>query len=381
MKRVFRYASIIIGLGAFFAVLAHPVFAAMTFSDTAISGGGAIGITAGAPSTWDVNGTLSLNTTSNGAITTGTGLLTAAGGVTISAGKNLTISSGTGSITTSMSPGGNTASLSLNSTVSGTIGYNDNFQSINNSLVFDPTGVDYAFSNVYGTYNYINVPASNSVNFSANSLLLIPSYNYVKNQSSGNAGEYLIGSWNKAEQAGSGTMHRTYGAWNEADMTNGTGQYLTGSVNQAVLSNGTTTSVVGVEAQNVLATWSGRTASTGSVYGVRSNSAVVTSGGTASATNVYDFYSQNSAPNAMGYPTSAFSFGVVQNYYGMYIEEHTHGVNNWNLYSVGGQNYFGGNVGIGTPIPARNRRSALERAPFPGVWNSWTAPAMGPSTI
>jgi hypothetical protein len=36
----------------------------------------------------------------------------------------------------------------------------------------------------------------------------------------------------------------------------------------------------------------------------------------------------------------------------MYIEEHTHGVNNWNLYSVGGQNYFGGNVGIGTPIPA-----------------------------
>jgi len=353
MKKFICFTGIIIGLFLLFAVSVKPIFAALTFSDTAMSGNGAIGITAGAPSTWDVNGTLSLNTTSNGAITTGTGLLTAGGGVTISSGKNLTISSGTGTITTGLSSGGNTASFALNSTISGDI-QTTNFQSINNSLIFNPSSINAGFSTsyVYDTYNYIDVPSSNSLNFASNSLRLVPSYNYVKDESSGSAGEYLIGSWNTAEQAGSGVMHRTYGSWNIGKMSNGTGQYVAGSTNQGELLKGSITSVVGVDAQAFLAGVDGDSASSGNVYGVRSNNFVATGfGGSASATNVYDFYAQNSYPNAGGYPPP-YSAGTITNYYGVYIEPHTAGVNNWNLYSAGGQNYFGGNVGIGAATPA-----------------------------
>jgi len=263
----------------------------------------------------------------------------------ISPAKTLDIT-GTQGITTALSPGGNTASLTLNSTVGGTI-RNNNFQSINNSLVFDPTGVSNPYSNVYGTYNYINVPATNSAVFPTNTIQLVPSYNFVKDESSGNAGEFLIGSWNKAEQAGIGVMHRTYGSWNEAVMTNGTGQYLGGSVNQAELLSGSIAKVWGVDSTTILAGLGSSVGAT-NVYGVRSNnSAVVFAGGTATAANVYDFYSENSKPSDSGYG-SPFTPGTITNYYGVYIEPHTAGVNNWNLYSDGGRNYFGGNVGIGT---------------------------------
>jgi hypothetical protein len=113
------------------AVSAHNALAALTFSDTAMSGSGAISIdgastisigtsaatgvaignssttaasitsggtltlTAGAPSIWDVNGTLSLNTIHNGAITIGSGLLTASGGLTLASGTTLTLTGDT----------------------------------------------------------------------------------------------------------------------------------------------------------------------------------------------------------------------------------------------------------------------------------------------
>jgi len=218
-------------------------------------------------------------------------------------------------------------------------------------MIFNPTGLGSELSDIYETYNYIDVPSSNSLNFSSNSLRLVPSFNYVKDESSGDAGEYLVGSWNEAEQAGTGVMHRTYGSWNQGIMSNGSGQYVAGQESQGELTQGTPTSVVGIDASGVVA-GIGTNASTGNVYGVRANEAVVDGfGGTTSATNVYDFFAENSAPNSEGYPVPPFSSGTITNYYGVYIQQHTAGVNNWNLYSVGGQNYFGGNVGIGTPTP------------------------------
>jgi hypothetical protein len=45
------------------------------------------------------------------------------------------------------------------------------------------------------------------------------------------------------------------------------------------------------------------------------------------------------------------SGGTITNAYGMYIEDINEGTNNWAIYSVGGNNYFGGSVGIGTTSP------------------------------
>ena len=57
-------------------------------------------------------------------------------------------------------------------------------------------------------------------------------------------------------------------------------------------------------------------------------------------------------------PTTAYAFyggnmgsAGVTNAYGLYLETQTNATNNWGVYSVGGNNYFGGNVGIGTTNP------------------------------
>jgi len=44
----------------------------------------------------------------------------------------------------------------------------------------------------------------------------------------------------------------------------------------------------------------------------------------------------------------------ITNQYGIYIEDITKGTNKYAIYSVGGTNYFGGNVGIGTTSPSAN---------------------------
>ncbi len=43
--------------------------------------------------------------------------------------------------------------------------------------------------------------------------------------------------------------------------------------------------------------------------------------------------------------------GIITNNYGVYIASQTAGTNNYALYSAGGTNYFGGNIGIGTTTP------------------------------
>lgn len=64
-------------LGFFAAV--EPAQAALTFSATTVSSDGALTLTGAAASTWDAGGALSLQTTNNGAITTGSGKFTSVG--------------------------------------------------------------------------------------------------------------------------------------------------------------------------------------------------------------------------------------------------------------------------------------------------------------
>ena len=46
------------------------------------------------------------------------------------------------------------------------------------------------------------------------------------------------------------------------------------------------------------------------------------------------------------------SAGTITNNYALYIEEPTIGSTNFAVYSAGGTNYFGGNLGVGTTTPS-----------------------------
>lgn len=72
------------------------------------------------------------------------------------------------------------------------------------------------------------------------------------------------------------------------------------------------------------------------LYGVFARAAVGTG---YTATNVYGIRVNN--PGA----------GTVTNNYGVYVANITTGTNKWGFYSVGGNNYFGGNLGIGQTAP------------------------------
>ncbi|HEV7453995.1 MAG TPA: hypothetical protein VGO07_01930, partial [Candidatus Saccharimonadales bacterium] len=85
---------------------------------TTVRAKGALTVTGGAASTWDVNGILSLQTTNNGAITTGTGLWTQGGNLTFNGTTARTITGpGTGGLTVTVAAG----PLALSTTGSGTL--------------------------------------------------------------------------------------------------------------------------------------------------------------------------------------------------------------------------------------------------------------------
>ncbi|MCL5095256.1 MAG: tail fiber domain-containing protein [Patescibacteria group bacterium] len=66
-------------------------------------------------------------------------------------------------------------------------------------------------------------------------------------------------------------------------------------------------------------------------------------GTTSSITNLYGLYVDNPTVNAGS---------SLTNNYGLYVNTQSAGTNNFALYSAGGTNYFGGNVGIGTTAPS-----------------------------
>ena len=96
-----------------FAVQAQSAYADLTFGATTVSSNGALTLTGAGASVWDIgNNTLSLQTAGNGAITTGTGTVTAGGDVVVTGtfsvggGTALTTTNktGTGNLVLSTSP-------------------------------------------------------------------------------------------------------------------------------------------------------------------------------------------------------------------------------------------------------------------------------------
>jgi hypothetical protein len=90
-----------------------------TLGTLSVTSAGALSLTGGAASSWDIGAnTLSLQTTNNGAITTGTGTLTQGGNVTFSGTTARTLTGpGTGGLTVTVASG----PLSLSTTTSGTL--------------------------------------------------------------------------------------------------------------------------------------------------------------------------------------------------------------------------------------------------------------------
>lgn len=112
-------------------------------------------------------------------------------------------------------------------------------------------------------------------------------------------------------------------------------------------SSGTGAIGTGVE---VSATITGGTAS-----GV-SATAIKTNPGTAASASAFTALVQgNNGTLTDGYGVNVLAptvaIGAITNYYGVYINTPTVASNNFALYSQGGTNYFGGNVGVGTTTP------------------------------
>lgn len=171
---------------------------------------------------------------------------------------------------------------------------------------------------------------------------------------------------NFATVAPSGTSDQTYIAtWNSVDhsnttsMTNGT---IVGLYNQAQKSNTGTTTEAYATQNNLKLSSSGTitsaygsqsllqltsTGTVGTYKGYYSELDMSTAG---TVTNYYGFYAGNPDHSA----------GTVTNNYALYIEDQTGGGTlNYSLYSAGGTNYFGGNVGIGTTAPGTNTKLAI----------------------
>ena len=116
-----------------------PGAGGLTISD----GSGAITITGGAASTWDIgNNTLSIQTTNNGPITTGTGLLTSGGNLTFSGSTARTITGpGAGGLTVSDTTGAITITGGANSTWDLGAAHTLSLQTTNNGPITTGTGL------------------------------------------------------------------------------------------------------------------------------------------------------------------------------------------------------------------------------------------------
>ncbi len=81
---------------------------------------------------------------------------------------------------------------------------------------------------------------------------------------------------------------------------------------------------------------------TGIITNAYGTYAIIDNTNTGTTTNAFDLFAANGAVSA----------GRIDNYYGLYLENITAGaLTNYSIYSAGGNNYFGGNVGIGTTNP------------------------------
>jgi hypothetical protein len=94
---------------------------------------------------------------------------------------------------------------------------------------------------------------------------------------------------------------------------------------------------------------SSSTTLTGKMIGIRGSPTLYTNAGaTITASNAMSLYASNPTKGGAG-----AAGATITNVYGLYIEDITAGGTlNYSIYSVGGTNYFGGKIGIGTATPS-----------------------------
>ena len=141
----------------------------------------------------------------------------------------------------------------------------------------------------------------------------------------------------------------TYSGASGSSITNSGHGLITayGNITLANGNNATTTTAYGIKNLLSNAAVINGTASITNAYGIYSEvgSQYLTSG-TATITNAYNMYLNNYDLD------SGYSAGTITNNYSLYIETPTRGSTvNYSIYSEGGTNYFGGDVGIGTSAP------------------------------
>ncbi|AKM83763.1 TPA: hypothetical protein DCP88_03770 [Candidatus Campbellbacteria bacterium] len=188
---------------------------------------------------------------------------------------------------------------------------------------------------------------------------------------------------------GNGNINWVYGAFSDARVYgSGDTQEIKGSVNKGTFyGNGDVTTIIGTESSGFAASglenagvsnisniygmkvaayggaMSGSTANIGNIYGIYSEAGSGVWGSSGNVTNAYNIYLNN-------YENGGAS--VLANQYQLYIETPNKGSsNNYSIYSQGGTNYFGGNVGIGTTTPWRTL-SVNGTAAFTGLTNDGT---------
>ena len=146
MKITLRKSGFVLGMSIAGVLVAAVVNAALTFNTTTVSSDGALTITAQGASTWDIGtGTLSIQTSNNGAITTGTGLFTVGGNLKIPGAYSLDVTSaGQLNLGTTTANAVRLASTNVTTTVAGPLAVTGTTTLSNNITVPAAYGLDVA---------------------------------------------------------------------------------------------------------------------------------------------------------------------------------------------------------------------------------------------
>ncbi len=226
---------------------------------------------------------------------------------------------------------------------------------VNSLLSTNASGVVTATSTpTFGNFNATSTVATSTISTGG---FAIGTNQFVVQQNSGNVGIGTAAPSSKLDvtfsQSGTSDGLSVFNlAPTYTGAAAGTFNYGLNSLATANFSSGSVTSFVGArfDALNTSATapanmtgLRGRaesSAGTTNLYGATFDTVL---SGTGNATNAYGVYIDDATES---------SSGAITNQYGLYLASQTKGSTlNYGIYSAGGQNYFGGNVGIGTTTP------------------------------